>query len=261
MKALGARILLIDDEPAIRRALRPPLLAVGFDLVESSCGEDALQKLQSGSFEVILLDINMPGLGGMETLRRIRSFALRLPILMLTVHDAEDEKIKAFDAGADGYVTKPFSTRELIARIRAAIRGSGPPIDADSPVEIGDLCLVPGRRSVTRGSQPIHLTRKEFEILHILMRNAGRTVPYSKLLSAVWGQSYCEEVEYLRTFVRILRKKISEDSSNPTYIFTEPSVGYRFVDNQMLSESPARQTESFEKKPFVKLLSDSMFAN
>lgn len=254
MKALGSRILLVDDEPAIRRALLPPLLAMGFDVVESSRGEDALQQLQSGSFEVVLLDINMPGMSGIETLRCIRSFALRLPVLMLTVRDAEEEKVEAFEAGADGYVTKPFSTRELIARIRAAIRVSEPRLDADDPVEIGDLRLVPGRRSVTRRSQQIHLTRKEFEILHFLMLNAGRAVPYSKLLSAIWGHSYRDEVEYLRTFVRTLRKKICDDPSNPTYILTDVSVGYRFVDNQMLSErSPARPILSFENEPFSEL--------
>lgn len=238
MKSLGFRVLLVDDESAIRRAIRPTLMELGFEVLEASRGEEGIQQLRSATVDVVLLDINMPGIGGIETLRRIRSFAPRLPILMLTVQDGEEEKVEALESGADDYVTKPFSTRELIARIRAAIRGSRPPMKEEGPIiEIGDIRLVPGSRVVTKRSQPVHLTRKEFEILHILMSHAGRVVTYPKLLSAVWGDPYRDEVEYLRTFIRTLRKKLCDDPSNPIYILTNAYVGYRFVDSQMLLQN------------------------
>ena len=155
------RILLVDDESAIRRALRPPLLELGFQVVEASRGEEALQMLRTGAFDVILLDVNMPGIGGIETLRRMRALAPRMPILMLTVRDAEEEKVVALELGADDYVTKPFSTRELIARIRTAIRRVQAPARAeDAPIDIGELRLEPVRRIVTKRGKPVHLTRK-----------------------------------------------------------------------------------------------------
>lgn len=237
MKQPSLRILLVDDESAIRRALRPPLLELGFQVVESSRGEEAIQQLRAATFDVVLLDINMPGIGGLETLRRIRTFEPRLPILMVTVRDGEEEKVEALESGADDYVTKPFSTRELIARIRAAVRRVQAPARADdAPIEIGEIRLIPERRIVTKRGQPVHLTRKEYDILHYLMTHAGRVVTYSKLLTAVWGESYRNEVEYLRTFVRLLRKKICDDPSNPTYLLTDVYVGYRFVDAQMFAE-------------------------
>jgi len=234
------RILVVDDESAIRRALRPPLLELGFQVAEASRGEEALQLLRSSTFDAVLLDVNMPGVGGIETLRRIRSFAPRLPILMLTVRDQEEEKVEALDLGADDYVTKPFSTRELIARIRAAVRRVRAPIRAeDAPIEIGEIKLDPVKRLVTRRGQAVHLTRKEFDILHCLMSRAGRVVTYAKLLTAVWGADCREEVEYLRTFVRQLRKKIEDDPSNPLYLLTDVYVGYRFADAQMFQDATA----------------------
>jgi two-component system, OmpR family, KDP operon response regulator KdpE len=245
------RILLVDDESAIRRALRPPLSELGFEVVEAIRGEEALQLLRSGSFDAVLLDINMPGIGGIETLRRIRAFAPRLPVLMLTVRDAEEEKVNALDEGADDYITKPFSIRELIARIRTAVRRVRAPTRAeDAPIEIGEIRLAPAQKRVTRSGQPVHLTRKEYGILYCLMFNAGRPVSNAELLTTVWGSEYREEVEYLRTFVRQLRKKIEEDPSNPKYLLTDVYVGYRFVDAEMLQEQagdpapPADEVES-----------------
>jgi two-component system KDP operon response regulator KdpE len=236
MKPNLIRILLVDDESAIRRALRPPLFELGFKVAEASRGE-ALQMMRSSVFDVVLLDINMPGIGGIETLRRMRAFAPRLPILMLTVRDGEEEKVQALELGADDYVTKPFSTRELIARIRTAVRRVQAPARAeDAPIEIGELRLEPVKRTVTKRGQPVHLTRKEFDILHCLMSRAGRVVTYAKLLTAVWGADCREEVEYLRTFVRQLRKKIEDDPSNPVYLLTDVYVGYRFADAQLFSE-------------------------
>jgi two-component system KDP operon response regulator KdpE len=232
------RILVVDDEPAIRRALKPPLAELGFQVSEAGRGEEALQMLRASVYDAVLLDVNMPGIGGIETLRRIRAFASRLPILMLTVRDQEEEKVEALDLGADDYVTKPFSTRELIARIRAAVRRVKAPIRAeDAPIEIGEIRLEPVRRIVTKRGQPVHVTRKEFDILHCLMSRAGRVVTYSKLLTAVWGADCREEVEYLRTFVRQLRKKIEDDASNPLYVLTDVYVGYRFADAQMFQDA------------------------
>jgi two-component system KDP operon response regulator KdpE len=240
MMQTAIRILLVDDESAIRRALRPPLLELGFQVVEASRGEEALQMLRTGAFDVILLDVNMPGIGGIETLRRMRALAPRMPILMLTVRDAEEEKVVALELGADDYVTKPFSTRELIARIRTAIRRVQAPARAeDAPIDIGELRLEPVRRIVTKRGKPVHLTRKEFEILHCLMSRAGRVITYARLLTAVWGGDCREEVEYLRTFVRQLRKKIEDDPSKPLYLLTDVYVGYRFADAQMFIEETA----------------------
>jgi two-component system KDP operon response regulator KdpE len=244
MKQPDIRILLVDDETAIRRALRPPLLELGFQVAEAARGEDALQLLRAGTFDAVLLDVNMPGIGGIETLRRMRAFAPRLPILMLTVRDAEAEKVEALELGADDYVTKPFSTRELIARIRTAVRRVQTPEQAqDAPIEIGELRIEPVRRTVTKRGQPVHLTRKEFEILQCLMSRAGRVVTYSKLLTAVWGAECREEVEYLRTFVRQLRKKIEDDPAKPLYLLTDVYVGYRFADAQMFDEEVAGDVE------------------
>jgi two-component system KDP operon response regulator KdpE len=240
MNVQATRILVVDDESAIRRALRPPLVELGFQVSEASRGEEALQLMRTMSFDAVLLDVNMPGIGGVETLRRIRAAAPRLPILMLTVRDKEEEKVEALDLGADDYVTKPFSTRELIARVRAAIRRVKAPARAeDAPLEIGEIRLEPVKRSVTKRGQPLHLTRKEFDILHCLMIRAGRVVTYARLLSAVWGADCREEVEYLRTFVRQLRKKIEDDPSNPVYLLTDVYVGYRFADAQVFQEEEA----------------------
>jgi two-component system KDP operon response regulator KdpE len=240
MNAQAVRILIVDDESAIRRALRPPLAELGFQVSEASRGEEALQMLRSANFDAVLLDVNMPGIGGVETLRRIRAFAPRLPILMLTVRDKEEEKVESLEIGADDYVTKPFSTRELIARVRAAIRRVKSPVRAeDAPIEIGEIRLEPIKRNVTKRGQPLHLTRKEFDILHCLMIRSGRVVTYARLLSAVWGADCREEVEYLRTFVRQLRKKIEDDPSNPAYLLTDVYVGFRFADAQMFIDDIA----------------------
>ena len=170
------------------------------------------------SYDVVLLDINMPGIGGIETLRRIRAFAPRLPVLMLTVRDREEDKVEALELGADDYVTKPFSTRELIARIRTrgAPRARSRPAPKMRPSRLARFAW--SRRSAASPSaaQPVHLTRKEFDILYCLMSRAGRVVTYAKLLTAVWGADCREEVEYLRTFVRQLRKKIEDDPSSPS---------------------------------------------
>lgn len=225
------RVLLVDDEPAIRRALRTPLQELGFQTMEASRGEEALHLARTDAFDVVLLDINMPGIGGMQTLVRLRAQAPRLPILMLTVRDEEHDKVEALEKGADDYITKPFSIRECIARIRAAVRRSrAPERPEDAPIVVGEIEIVPARRIVKKASEVVKLTPKEYDILLYLMRNAGRAVTYGKLLTSVWGAEYRQEVDYLRTFMRQLRKKIEKDPSNPRYLLTDPCVGYRFAE-------------------------------
>ena len=226
------RLLVVDDEPAIRRALRASLTELGFTIEEASRGEDAIQLVQTKTLDAVLLDINMPGMGGIKTLLKLRAMAPRLPILMLTVQDCEESKVEALERGADDYITKPFSMRECMARIRSAVRRSQTPeLPEDAPLTIGEIQVTPARRTVTKAGQPIHLTRKEYEILYFLMLNAGRAVTYGKLLTAVWGTEFRHEVDYVRTFVRQLRKKIEDDPSNPRYLLTDAYVGYRFVES------------------------------
>lgn len=249
MNQPAIRILVVDDESAIRRALRPPLMELGFQVSDASRGEEALQMLRASIYDAVLLDINMPGIGGIETLRRIRAFAPRLPILMLTVRDQEEDKVEALELGADDYVTKPFSTRELIARIRSAVRRVRAPARAeDAPIEIGEIRIEPVKRTVTKRGEAVHLTRKEFDILHCLMSRAGRVVTYARLLTAVWGADCREEVEYLRTFVRQLRKKIEDDPSNPLYLLTDVYVGYRFADAQLFQEETGERAADAERE-------------
>ena len=236
------RVLLVDDEPAIRRALRTPLNEMGFITTEASRGEEAIQLLQSQTFDIVLLDINMPGIGGMKTLTRVRSMAPRLPILMLTVLDGEEDKVAALESGADDYITKPFSIREVVARMRSAVRrAQAPDRKEDAPVLIGDIEVQPARRLVTKSGQAIHLTRKEYDILYYLMTHAGRAVTYGKLLTSVWGPDYRNEVDYLRTFVRQLRKKIESDPSNPRYLLTDAYVGYRFAESIAVQQEQAAE--------------------
>ena len=238
MSGSPIRVLLVDDEVAIRRALRTPLNELGFETVEVSRGEEALLLVRAESFHVVLLDIQMPGIGGMKTLTRLRAIAPRMPILMLTVQDAEEQKVEALECGADDYITKPFSIRECIARIRSAVRrAQTPERPEDATVQVGEIQIEPVRRVVSKSGRPIRLTKKEYDILYYLMSHAGRAVTYGRLLSSVWGMEYRSEVDYLRTFVRQLRKKIEDDPSNPKYLLTDPYVGYRFVEYPLVEES------------------------
>jgi two-component system KDP operon response regulator KdpE len=185
--------------------------------------------VESRQFGALLLDVNMPGIGGIEACRRIRKIAPRLQILMLTVRDLEADKIEALDAGADDYITKPFSIPELAARLRSAIRRSATASpEADAPIMIGEIELDPARRTVSKAGCVLRLTPKEFDLLHYLMSHPGVPVAHAKLLRAVWGAEYGQELEYLRTFVHQLRKKVEIDPSSPEYLLTELHYGYRF---------------------------------
>jgi two-component system KDP operon response regulator KdpE len=229
MPFFSGNILVTDDDPNLRRVLRRTLDALGFKVVESSNGEQALQEIQARRFDVVLLDVNMPGIGGIETCRQIRRKAPRLQILMLTVRDREADKIEALDGGADDYITKPFSIQELAARLRSAVRRSATTApDAEMPIVIGDIELDPTRRIVRKAGSILRLTPKEFDLLHFLMSHPGVSVAHSKLLQAVWGAEYGQELEYLRTFVHQLRRKLEDDPSSPEYVLTELHYGYRF---------------------------------
>ncbi len=226
------RVLLVDDDAAIRRALRTSLNELGFHTTEAARGEEAVHLVRSAAFDIVLLDMQMPGMGGIKTLASLRTIAPRLPVLIITVQDSEEHKVEALDRGADDYIVKPFGVRECIARMRAVVRRArAPELAQDAPLQIGEILVQPSRRLVSKAGQPIHLTPKEYDILHFLMLNAGRAVTYGKLLSVVWGAEYRTEVDYLRTFVRQLRKKIEDDPSNPRYLLTDAYVGYRFAEN------------------------------
>lgn len=227
--SIAGNILVTDDDADLRRVLSRTLNALGFEVAESSSGEHALQQVEKRQFDALLLDVNMPGIGGIETCRKVRRKAPRLPILMLTVRNKEAEKIEALDAGADDYITKPFSIPELAARLRAAVRRSATTLlDTRPPIAIGDIELDPERRIVRKAGSVLSLTPKEFDLLQYLMAHAGVPITHAKLLQAVWGGEYGQELEYLRVFVRQLRKKLEDDPSSPEYLLTEPHFGYRF---------------------------------
>jgi two-component system KDP operon response regulator KdpE len=230
MNTPQAKVLIVDDEPSIRRALHTTFGTLGYDIAEAVTGEQALPLLRASNFDAVLLDINMPGMGGIQACREIRRQFPRLAVLMLTVRDDEDDKVEALEAGADDYVTKPFPIRELVARVRSAVRRSHTPPtgNGDAVITIGDIALDPARRLVQKSGQTVHLTPKEFDLLHYLMKHAGLPMMHARLLSAVWGPEYGGELEYLRTFVRQLRKKLEDDASHPKYLLTDSHIGYRF---------------------------------
>jgi len=222
-------VLIVEDDTGIRQSLFETLTALGFVIGEAGNGEEALLRLRMIDYDAVLLDINMPGIGGIETCRRICCSYPHVPIIMLTVRDEEDDKVEALDAGADDYVTKPFQIRELTARLRSAIRRSRAlAVPSNSPVVIGSLMLDPERRRVEKMGQEVRLTPKEFEMLRYLMENPGRPLPHNRLLTSIWGLEYGNEREYLRVLISQLRKKIEDDPARPAYILTESHVGYRF---------------------------------
>jgi two-component system KDP operon response regulator KdpE len=230
MSPSQSAVLIVDDERSIRLSLRTILSGLGFVIVEAARGEEALSLVRTAQFDVVLLDINMPGIDGVEVCRMIRKALPRLPIVMLTVQGSEDRKVEALDAGADDYITKPFQLRELIARLRAAVRRSKITEEEGPVILVGDVSIDFSRHLVLKKGRAVHLTPKQFELLHFLMVNAGRPVPHSRLLRSVWGPEYGNELEYLRTFVRQLRMKIEDDPANPKYLLTESHIGYRFSE-------------------------------
>src|ERR1700730_9016469 len=224
MKA--ATILVVDDEPQIRRVMRTTLTTQGYSVIEARDGAEALEKLRSERPDLILLDMNMPVLDGLQACREIRSVS-DVPIVMLTVRSAEKDKVRALDAGADDYVVKPFSIQELLARVRALLRRVADEKDPGALLS-KDLDFDFERRVIfVRGTQ-VHLTPKEFEVLKALVASDGRPISHRRLLQSVWGPDYGEETESLRVVINQLRKKIELNPAKPKYIQTEPWVGYRF---------------------------------
>jgi two-component system KDP operon response regulator KdpE len=222
------RVLVVDDDPQIRRVLRTTLVAQGYETGEARSGEQALENLSGKKYDLVLLDMNMPGAGGLDACRHIRATS-DTAIIMLTVRSAEEDKVNALDAGADDYITKPFSTPELLARIRSALRRLPLPPEAEPHVIRLDDCEINlATRRVNVPGKEMRLTPKEFDLLQYLIAHANIPIPHVRLLQAVWGPDYGTEIEYLHVFINQLRKKIEKDPSDPKYLLTEPWVGYRF---------------------------------
>jgi two-component system, OmpR family, KDP operon response regulator KdpE len=223
----GARILVIDDENEIRRMLQVGLSAHGYTLGEAASGKEGLNQVLIFHPDLVILDLGLPDIDGLEVLRRLREWS-QVPVIVLTVRDREGDKVSALDGGADDYVTKPFNMGELLARIRVAMRHAAR--SEDEPVLVfGDLTLDLARRVVLLKQQEIKLTPTEYEILKYLALHAGRVVTHGQLLRAVWGPNYQEHTQYLRVYVGQLRRKIEADQARPRFITTEPGVGYRFI--------------------------------
>jgi two-component system KDP operon response regulator KdpE len=222
-----AHILIVDDESQITRVLRTSLSAQGYDIRVANSGEMALEIMKDWSPNLIITDLSMPSVDGVQLTRQVRAIS-QIPIVVLSVRDKEQQKVEALDAGADDYVTKPFGMNELLARVRANLRRVPAESEPDAVIEVGDFRIDTAAHKVTVGKREVRLTPKEFDLLVYLARRPGKVVTHRALLGAIWGGQSTEQVEYLRVFVGQLRKKLEPDASSPRYIVTEPWVGYRF---------------------------------
>jgi two-component system KDP operon response regulator KdpE len=224
------RVLLVEDDISIRRGLKATLTALQFAIGEASTGEEALLRLRAADYDIVLMDLNMSGMGGIEACRWVRREFPKISILVITVRDREEDKVEALDAGADDYVTKPFQINELLARMRAVLRRSrNPAVAADEIIRVGRFELFPARRVLKKSGDEIYLTPTEFDLVAHLMIHANHPVMHAKLLSAVWGSDHGGEKEYLRTFIMQLRKKIEDDPAHPVYLKTVNYLGYVFT--------------------------------
>jgi two-component system KDP operon response regulator KdpE len=235
----SATILVVDDEPQIRRVMRTTLSAQGYAIVEARNGQEALEKLRSERPDLVLLDVNMPVMDGLEVCREMRRGS-DVAIIMLTVRSFDQDKVRALDAGADDYVVKPFGIQELLARVRAVLR-RGPSEENQHILASKELSFDFGKRTITVRGTPVHLTPKEFEVLRELVASGGKPMSHRRLLQAVWGPDYGDETESLRVVINQLRKKIESNPAKPKFIQTEPWVGYRFI-----VPSDAQPTDSSE---------------
>ena len=222
-----AHILVVDDEPQITRVLRTTLTAKGYEIRVANDGEMALEIMKDWSPNLIITDLSMPSVDGVQLTRQVRAIS-QIPIVVLSVRDKEQQKVEALDAGADDYVTKPFGMNELLARVRANLRRVPTENERDAVIEVGDFRIDAAAHKVTVGKREVRLTPKEFDLLVYLARRPGKVVTHRALLGAIWGGQSTEQVEYLRVFVGQLRKKLEPDASSRRYIVTEPWVGYRF---------------------------------
>lgn len=225
---MPARILIVDDEPNIVASLAPLLRAHHYEVVSAMSGKAALQAVEREAVDVVVLDLGLPDISGVDVCRMIRE-EHATPIIVLSARGAEGDKVGALDAGADDYVTKPFGTEELLARIRVALRRTDASVPAAGQITRGDLVIDRDRNRVWRGSTEIRITPKEFDLLLFLAQHPGRVLTHRAILKAIWGPHAIDQPEHLRVLIGSLRKKIEPDPARPTYIVTEPWVGYRFT--------------------------------
>jgi two-component system KDP operon response regulator KdpE len=221
------KVLIVEDDPALARALRAMFKSKDFD-AHVGTGEEAVTLASQGGIDVIVLDLGLPDVDGFEVLRRIRTFC-DTPVVVLTVHHEQREKVRALDIGADDYITKPFDTAELFARIRAVLRRSPQAPPLPNVARVDDLEIDLANLRVTRAGELVHLTRTELALLELLVRNPGKLLTHQAILREVWGPEYGKEAEYLRVYVGQLRKKLGDDAANPRLILTEPGIGYRWI--------------------------------
>jgi len=228
---MNLRILLIEDDPHIRRFLRASLTTQGYDLLEADTGRAGLSLAASQIPDIVLLDLGLPDMQGMEVLQRLREWS-SVPIIILSARGQERDKVANLDAGADDYLTKPFGIGELLARIRVALRRTGPAQEGtpETVFTLGNLRVDFDRRQVFRDQEEIHLTPIEYKLLSVLVKNRGKVVTHRQLLKKVWGPSFVEQNPYLRIFILNLRRKLEDDPARPSYLITEPGVGYRLRD-------------------------------
>ena len=224
----GKRILVVDDEAQIQRFLTPALIASGYEVLNALTGADALKKAATEAPDAVVLDLGLPDMDGKEVIRQLRAWS-DVPLIVLSARDRESEKIAALDLGADDYVEKPFGIGEFTARLRTALRRKVREAGEETRIEIGALVVDTLKRLVTKGGEAVRLTPKEYELLAILIRFAGRVVTHRQLLSGVWGPAHVEDTQYLRVFIGQLRAKIEPDPAQPSIVMTEPGVGYRLL--------------------------------
>lgn len=229
---MPARILVVDDEPNILATLAPLLRSRGYEVNTAMSGRSALESVERDNPDLIVLDLGLPDMDGVDVTRLVRD-GRSTPIVVLSARGAEGDKVRALDAGADDYVTKPFGTEELLARVRVALRRTDPSPPQSGPIISGGLLIDRERFRVIRDSEEVRLTPKEFELLTFLAQHPGRVLTHRAILKAIWGPHAIDQPEHLRVLIGSLRKKIEPDPSNPRYIMTEPWVGYRFADNDV----------------------------
>ncbi|MBP1852881.1 response regulator [Rhizobium halophytocola] len=226
-----SRILVVDDEPQIQRFLKPSLTAAGYEVVEAATGAKALEAVATQAPDLVILDLGLPDMDGKDVIASLRGWS-DIPIVILSARDRESEKIAALDLGADDYVEKPFGIGELTARIRTALRHRGRRDAIPTVMEIDGLTIDPVKRRVSRDAETVHLTPKEYDLLLLLARHAGRVVTHRTLLTSVWGPAHIDDLHYLRVFIGQLRQKIERDPTQPRIVRTEPGVGYRMAEQE-----------------------------
>jgi two-component system KDP operon response regulator KdpE len=228
MRRESGRVLVVDDEGPMRRALEINLSTRGFEVLLAPTGEEALRMAAADHPDVVLLDLGLPGISGLDVIDGLRGWS-KVPIIVVSAREAESEKVRALDAGADDYVTKPFGMDELLARLRAALRRAAPSAAEEAVVTAGAIAIDLADKRVSVGGAEVHLTPTEWRLLEVLVRNRGRLVSQQQLLGDVWGPAYHDETNYLRVYVANLRRKLEATPSQPDHLITEPGMGYRFI--------------------------------